>query len=407
MNIKKESTKYTIKYSAIQGSYWPIYCSSCSFASVFLLSRNFSNSQIGIVLALANVFAVFLQPAIASFADTTKKITLKNLIALLSLIACVITAIVCLIPDMILILAILLVLELTILFTLQPLTSALGMNMINKGIPLNFGLARGIGSFSFAIFSYIVGVFVEHFGPGSTQVASVVMFLIFTMFTFSFTHNKKESLAEASSTDNSLEEVSPSPEPAPKALNVIQFAKKYKRFVLLILAVAITFCSHTMINNYFIQVIESIGGNTKDMGTAIALAAFVELPAMTLFMPLSKKIRCSTILKSTFFFFLVKAVITLVSTNVWMIYIAQLFQFTAYAMFIPASIYYVNQTIGSSDLVKGQAFMAGAITLSGVIASLIGGVILDGPGVNVMLIIGVLSAVVGLLLSIPSIQKTE
>ena len=397
MNTKKEALRYTVKYSAIQGSYWPIYCSSCSFASVFLLSRNFSNSQIGIVLALANIIAVFLQPSIASFADTTKKISLKNLTALLALIACIITGFVCLVPDMILLLAILLVLELTILFTLQPLTSSLAMNMINKGIPLNFGLARGIGSFSFAIFSYIVGVIVEYFGPGSTQVASFVMFMVFILFTFSFTA-KKDSLSEHSISDTKT---------APRALNVMEFAKKYKRFVLLILAVAITFCSHTMINNYFIQVIESIGGNTKDMGTAIALAAFVELPAMTLFMPLSKKMRCSTILKSTFFFFLLKAILTLVATNVWMIYIAQLFQFTAYAMFIPASIYYVNQVIGSSDLVKGQAFMTGAITLSGVIASLIGGVILDGPGVKVMLILGVISAIVGLLLSLPSIQKTE
>ena len=188
---------------------------------------------------------------------------------------------------------------------------------------------------------------------------------------------------------------------------MIQFVRKYKLFILLIFATAITFCSHTMINNYFIQVIEHVGGNTKDMGTAIGLAAFIELPAMTLFMPLIKRIRCSAILRSTFVFFLIKALITLFASNVYLIYVAQLFQFSAYAMFIPASIYYVNQIIGEADLVKGQAFMTGAITLSGVIASLVGGVILDGPGVRVMLIVGVFSSVVGLLLSIPSIQKTK
>lgn len=394
MDNKQKAAKYTIKYSALQGSYWPVYCASMSFASVFLLSRDFSNSEIGIVLALANILAVFLQPAIASFADTTTKISLKNLTGLLAVAAAVLAGILFFTPHIPILVSIVMVLELTILLTLQPLANALGMHMINKGIPLNFGLGRGIGSLSFAVFSYIIGYFIERFGADASIVVTFCMLIPFICFSFTFA-DQKYFQPEAKQKS------------AGKPLGILGFAKKYTRFVLLLLAVAVTFCTHMMINNYFIQIVENVGGNTKNMGTAIGLAAAVELPAMSLFMLFIKKFRCSGILKLSFFFFLLKSVLTLVAPNVWMLYVAQLVQFSSYALFIPASIYYVNQVIGTSDLVKGQAFMTGAITLGGVLASLIGGILLDGPGVKTMLIVGVIASAIGLALSIPSIECTS
>ncbi len=396
------TAKYTAKYAAIQGSYWPIFCSSYSFASVFLLSRKFDNSQIGIVLALANVFAVFLQPVVAVYADTTKKISLKNLTALLALAAGILTAVRCLIPNVLPVLAALLVLELTLLFSIQPLISALGMRMINRGMKINFGFARGLGSLSFAACSYIVGVLVERFGPEASPVVSVCCFAILIFFVYTFTKNRvaddvdiaEKSIVNAAAGDEQ------------RAENIIGFFKKYRRFMLLLLAVACTFTSHSMINNYFIQITNYVGGDTKDMGFAIGLAAAIELPAMVLFTYLVKKIRCSLILKLSFVFFLIKAILTLLAPNVTVLCIAQLFQFFSYAMFIPASIYYVNQVINRADLVKGQAFVTGAITLGGVSASLLGGWLLDLYGAENMLAVSGAATAAGLLFALAAIQKT-
>lgn len=408
MDIKRNNHKYTAKYAAIQGSYWPIFCSSYSFASVFLLSRNFNNSEIGIVLAIANVFAVFLQPAIASFADKTKKISLKNLTAALAFIACVMTIVRCFIPNVLTVLAVLLTLELTLLFSLQPLINALGMRLINKGVGINFGLARGLGSVAFAVCSYIVGVLVERFGPEASPVVSVCFFISLIFFVYTFTKEKKDSAAteevkyDCDDTNGERGELSGEPATA----NIIEFALKYKKFVLLLLAVALTFCSHSMINNYFIQVTEHVGGNTKDMGFAIGVAAVVELPAMVLFTYLVRKIRCSTIMKTAFIVFVMKAVITFLAPNVMMINVSQLLQFGAYALFIPASVFYVNQTIARQDLVKGQAFVTGAITMGGVLASLLGGWLLDGPGVSAMLFAGIIMTLFGMLFCFLAVEKT-
>lgn len=407
MDIKRNHHKYTAKYAAIHGSYWPIFCSSYSFASVFLLSRNFNNSEIGLVLAIANIFAVFLQPAIASYADKTKKISLKNLTAILALIACVLTAVRCFIPNVLTVLAVLLTLELTILFSLQPLINALGMRLINKGIGINFGLARGIGSAAFAVCSYIVGVLVEHFGPEASPVVSVCFFISLIIFVYTYTKEKKDALEDVKQADDSSVINEKQEDDAPAAANILAFAMKYKRFVLLLLAIALTFCSHSMINNYFIQITENVGGNTKDMGFAIGIAAVIELPAMMLFTYLVKKIRCSTIMKMSFVFFAMKAVITFLAPNVVMIDASQILQFGAYAMFIPASIFYVNQTIARQDLVKGQAFTTGAITMGGVLASLLGGWLLDGPGVSTMLFVGIVMTLCGLLIALFAVERTQ
>lgn len=80
----KEKTIDTIQYSVVNIFYWSAICCSMSFASVFLLSRHFRNSQIGFVFAVSNILAAFLQPAVAAFADRTQKISLKKLTAMLA-----------------------------------------------------------------------------------------------------------------------------------------------------------------------------------------------------------------------------------------------------------------------------------------------------------------------------------
>ncbi len=399
MNTRLQTAKYTSKYAAIQGSYWSIYCASGSFISVFLLSKHFTNSNIGIILAVANIISVFLQPAIATFADTTKQITLKNLSALLSFIGALAAAAVIISSGQKVLLSIFLVLELTILYTLQPLTNSLGMRLINKGVPLNFGLARGIGSITFTVCSYVIGVLIERFGADSTLIVALVLLFAYTFFALTLASNQYFKNAPSESSEQDLINEA-------KPLGVWGFAMKYKRFMLLVLAITMTFISHVLINNYFIQIVENVGGNTKDMGMVVGYAAAIELPVMAIFSLLSRKFRCSSMLRFSLLFFVIKTALTAIATNVGMLFLAQTMQFGAYALFIPASIYYVNQIIEETDLVKGQAFITLAITIAGVLASLVGGIILDGAGVYAMLYVGVLASIIGFILSLPAISKT-
>ena len=106
-----------------------------------------------------------------------------------------------------------------------------------------------------------------------------------------------------------------------------------------------------------------------------------------------------TIMKISGAFFVVKAVITLFAPNVFWFDVAQCVQFFGFAMFTPASVYYVNQAISGADKNKGQAWMGMTMGICGLLGNLLGGVILDSKGgVPLMLIVGILLSLVGLII---------
>ena len=398
--------KYTVKYSAIHSFYWSISCSSYSFIAVYLLSKHYSNSGIGVTLAVTNLISALLQPVVAALADRSRKLFLKNFIAFFLAIAGLLAAARFFVPGAPpFLLALLLVLELVILFSLQPLIISLGIRIIDGGVPINFGLARGTGSLAFAVLSVLLGALVERSGPEPLAAVSAALYLVLGILVLTFAKERFRQPRPAESPQPGEEGgigAGRREPPRPPA-----FFRKNRRFFLMLAGVTLAFCSHAIIGNYLIQITENVGGTAREMGIASGIAAAVELPAMAFFGTLAKRIRCSTILKSSLFFFLAKALLTLAATSVWTLYAAQVVQACAYAQFIPASVLYVNRIIGKDDAVKGQAFMTSAITLGSVAASLLGGRLLDGPGVFWMLAAGAAAALFGCIVGFFSIQKTE
>ena len=86
---------------------------------------------------------------------------------------------------------------------------------------------------------------------------------------------------------------------------------------------------------------------------------------------------------------------------------SQSFQLFAYAVFIPAAAYYVNEMMDEMDQVKGQAFVTSAITIGGVFSNLISGVILDHLGIKPMLITGTIVCAVGVVIAVYAIKKAK
>lgn len=401
MSFLKEN-RYTARYAMVQGVYWPIYCSSYSFVSVFLLSRGFTNASIGVILCLSNIFAVFLQPAVANVADKKNRFSLRVLIVMMSAIAMVLAFSRCFIQGGLYLMGVILVAELTLIFSMQPLINALSVYLKNKGVNVYFGLARGIGSMAFAVCSYIVGELIERFGTTASPATSVVLLILIILFVMNLTRgiNKNQSNQSTAAMSETAEKDASSEQGS-----IIEFMMTYKRYMVLLLAVALVFTAHFFINNYIFQIIESVGGNAKNMGTAIAVAAAIELPAMVLFEPMLKKIRCDVILKLTLVFFTAKTLLTLLAPSVFMVYVAQAFQFASYAFFIPASVFYASRIIRKSDFVKGQAYMTGAITAGGVFSGIAGGWLIDSFGVSVMMMIALAASVIGMLIGLCSIEK--
>ncbi len=385
-DLKRLGKTLTVNYAMIQSVIIMGYCSIFSFASVYLLSRGFTNSQVGLTLTLSSAAALIFQPFVAAFADKTRKFSLRSIVAFMLGMVSFFGLLLYITPAIVLPTAILYILLVLVFSTPVTLVTSMSMEHINNGVPINFSLARGIGSFAFAILSFLLGYLVDEFGAGVVMLVNIALGLMGVVLVSTFKKAKKQT------TSNTGEEIA--------AAGLLEFAQKNKRFLAVVGSIALLFFSHVLINSYSIQIVENIGGSSTDMGIAVAIAGLLELPAMALFPVIYKKIpNAGLLMKIAAGFFLVKALVTLLAPNVFWFDVAQCFQFFAYAMLTPASVYYVNEVISGPDKNKGQATMGMTMGISGLIANFFGGFILDTRGgVTMMLTIGILVSFVGFIM---------
>ena len=388
-----------IKYVAGQIFYFATFASMMGYASVYLLYKGFSNSTIGILLSLCNILAVFMQPTLASFADRHQNIEIRKIVTSVVAIAIVLSAILLVIPSNQAIIFILIVSIFSLMTTIMPLMNTLAFVFEKYGISINYGLARGLGSVAYAVASMVLGHAVEAFSPDLLPVCYVVFNLLLFIVVHGYVLPKNEQIEVTVEKTEEHEEVTASKD------SLWDFAKKYKKFIIFLLGFAFVYLAHTIINNFFIQIITNVGGTSSDMGNAVFLAAMLELPTMAYFTKLSKKVNCGTLIKISIILFLAKHVITFLATDMVMIYLAQAFQMGAYALFIPASVYYVNCKFESQDMVKGQSSVTTAMTVAGVFGNLVGGILLDAVGVGEVLLIGAVVSLVGAAIVVMTVEK--
>lgn len=399
--MEKLAKQLTIRYALIQSTYWICQCVINSFAAVFLHSKNFNNTQIGIILSLAAIIFIFLQPLIASYADKVKTVSLRTIILLLMCTVFVLTVLLYILPNTFLLVSVLFIAINAIQFTLNPLFNSLAMEYMNKGIQLNYGLARGIGSVTFAVMSFGLGYLINYFGAEVILPIFLIAYSFAILSTYLFKVSIPENLLSSTpkiNADTSTDTNSPT--------GIFTFFIKYKTFGLFLVGVAMIYYSHSLINTYLINIMENVGGNSSDMGISLSIAAALELPTMALFYIILRKVKCSNLLKIGAFFFLVKVGATFLATNVFMVHFAQSIQLFAFALFTPATIYYVNDIVGENDRIKGQSMLGIAyLGISGTVANVTGGRILDTFGVSHMLLLGGLVTAIGFVLICVSVSE--
>jgi PPP family 3-phenylpropionic acid transporter len=385
-DIQPRGWRLTANYALIQSTFNMAYCCIFSFAAVFLLSRGFSNSEVGLTLTIASGLAVACQPLIAAFADKTRRLALRQIVAGLLLVSFLATLLLTVTADLLLLTAILYILLICAFSSQGSLITSMSMEHINAGVPINFSLARGIGSFAFAVLALVLGSLTNQYGGGIVLPVGIGVSLVGILLVSTF---PKAAQPVAGGSEAVSEQ----------AVGFAEFARRNRRFIALISSIALLYFSHVLINTYTIQIVEHVGGTRVDMGIASAIGGFLELPAMALFPLLMRWIPNSgTVLKWSGVFLVLKTLITLLAPNVGWLYVAQSLQFFAFAMFVPASVYYVNQVIRGADKVKGQAGMTIALSISGMIGNFLGGIMLDSSGVSFMLAVGLGVSLAGLVL---------
>lgn len=370
-----------IKYYTTMGLYWSVIAACVSFLNVFLTGRGLGTAEIGFLTAVGNGLAAVFQPIVSKVCSRSNK-NERDFLVLISMLAMTLV-IMALERKAGLAMKIEIVAAIALVLVMQPLLNSLGYFYIARSVEINYGVSRGIGSITFAITSFILGILSEINKDLSMVMAAVLLGALILSL-----------LAQKPISGNNVVTVFDGRAQKQKIQN--------SKFIIFLLAVGMLFTFYNVTNVYLLQIAKRIGGDAKTVGTAFAVAALFEFPIMFMFNRLKKKFKSRSMLIFSGIFFLLKGILTYIATSPSTLIAIQVTQLFGFALFTPCSVDFINDIMSDEKKITGQGFLASAITMGGVIGSVAGGVLIESTGVLNTLIISNVICLIAILLIVIS-----
>ena len=401
-----------IKYGCIHGTYWMYYGIAGSFASAFLLARGYSNAEIGIILAVGNILAVFLQPLIADLADRSKKLSLVGVTQISTVLLMVLTLMLFVMKQKSAALWVVYMFIMAWMTTLQPLFNSLAFKLEETGVHINFGACRSVGSLAYAVLCAFLGTMVEAKGVGVLPLSGeiVLLMLLASLWVTKTQFDRmvgEKTGKQAVSVLGECGQVPVADAEEAEEINLALFVKRNKLFVVLNLAVIGVFFSNSILNNFMLQVVEGVGGTSEDMGRIFSVMAFLEIPALFFFDKIKERFSCQLILKFAAICFTLKVLLIYLAESVTMIYVAHLLQTLSFGLFLPAMVSFIGEVMAKGEAVKGQALYTVMTTASSMLASVLGGIMLDVSGPGFMLLVSTIVTGLGALVLVLIVDRIK
>lgn len=383
--MRNNKKNINLQFSFVQGAYWVALMPIANFSLIILQERGFSASIAGILIAIQSISAVVAQPIIAAFAERHPKIPLKLITTALMFIAILVMGLWAILPNFFLFaLFTYIVLGFT-MSSIPAFLNAMAMQLENSKLPVNYGLARGIGSISFALTSFILGKLVLQ-----SSVWIIFPFFCITAAIFIFIQ---------------LQLYNPSPEMIQKNTtrarqiprsNLLSFLKRNKKYAGFCISSVFLFFSNAVLNTFLPTIVDGIGGNMADQSFVRSISAMVELPAMIFYGFLVRKFQGHKLLILSSFSFFLKALFSSISPSLIFLNLTQLLQMTAYGIYTPAAVHFSDHQVSPEERIRAQAIsMVASGGLGGAFGNLLGGLIMDSAGLSILLAISVSSAFIG------------
>ena len=401
-----------IKYGCIHGTYWMYYGVAGSFASAFLLARGYSNAEIGIILAVGNILAVFLQPLIADLADRSKKLSLVGVTQISTVLLMVLTLMLFVMKQKSAALWVVYMFIMAWMTTLQPLFNSLAFKLEETGVHINFGACRSVGSLAYAVLCAFLGTMVEAKGVGVLPLSGeiVLLMLLASLWVTKTQFDRmvgEKTGKQAVPVLGECGQVPVADAEEAEEINLALFVKRNKLFVVLNLAVIGVFFSNSILNNFMLQVVEGVGGTSEDMGRIFSVMAFLEIPALFFFDKIKERFSCQLILKFAAICFTLKVLLIYLAESVTMIYVAHLLQTLSFGLFLPAMVSFIGEVMAKGEAVKGQALYTVMTTASSMLASVLGGIMLDVSGPGFMLLVSTIVTGLGALVLVLIVDRIK
>ena len=382
----------TFQYTFHQMAYWATAAGVVSFATAFLLQKGFAASTVGILLASGNLLSCVFQPVLAAWADRTGGNVLKWMTAALTAVSAACFASIQLLPMPESVFGFVYLLGIFTFDAMNPLLNALNVSYMTSGYTINYGLSRGLGSLAYAFAALGIGKIMSRFGA-SWMIWISLGLLVFNA-AMALSYPSLRPLEGGEKREN-------------HSCSVPVFFRRYKWYCISLFGVLLLGMFHAMTENYLIEIVTPLGGDSGTVGVALFIATAIEALVLVYLDKIRKFLSDNWLLKLAGLSFLLKSVLFLLAGNVMTIYAIQLLQATSYTFLSPIQMYYANNKVGAADMVKGQAFSTAAYTLGCAAGNFAGGQFLSVFGVRIMLLAGVAMAAAGTLVFFLTVEKKD
>ena len=376
--------KIQIRYNLLQILFWLLACCVSGYVAIYLKAKGLDNTEIGLVTGLSCVFIMFISPSVSTVLQKVKSLTIPKLATVLLVLTSLLFLFVSYINIPAILLIVLYIVIITGYLSCVPLLSTICMNYIERGYDLNFGLARGMGSVSYAISAVVLSYCIDLFDANALSVIhaiSVVLFLCILNTMPDYVEERREAEKKQGS--------------------VFTIIKKYKLVFIILLGWAFTFSAATTLSTYLINVVENLGGNTTIYGYAVFCMAASELPAMAVTRKLMRKYNAMSLIVVAGLAYFIRNVLIAIAPNLIFVFLGVIFQSFSYGLLTSMITYYIADTCEKEDQVMGQTLQGIMTTgLGSMLGNILGGVLQDALGLNAMLVFAIGMTVIGSLILI-------
>ena len=384
-----------------------IYGITGSFASVFMLAKGYSNMHIGITMAMANLLALGLQPLVADHMDRARGIKIIDAIVWMTFLIMLIGVGYFAFTGGSFMLAASFAVVLAIHALIQPLLNSLAFRLGESGADVNYGIGRAGGSLGFSVIVAVLGTLVEKKGemsvPVCMEAACALLIVLLFITKYSFKKMKQANDTEIAEHGGKPAETDADDE----RIDLRAFIRRNKNFFIMNLGISGLLFSNAILSNYMPQIAGGVGGTTEQTGRILSLMALLEMPTMLFIGTIKKHFRSTTLVKIASVGFTGKIVVCWLAGSVGVLFAAQAFQLVAFALLMPAMVYYIDEIMSPGEAVKGQSLFTMMFTFATIIASFAGGWILDASGAKMLTFIAALITAAGAAVVFLSINKVE
>ncbi|MEG0294288.1 MFS transporter [Enterococcus sp.] len=370
--------KLHYQYVLLQCSFYAVSACFIGYMVPVLQKQGFNHSQIGLFLGLRALFSVIFQPVIANFMEKFQaKISFNQLIAAMVVVSMTMTGVQLLQPAF---------LGMTFVFILYGVSSFSMVSFIDamstlyfyQGKKVNYPVARGAGSLSYAISALLIGSLVE------AQTILTAQFFLFIPLLLAVLSIEKIKGIEAAHDEKEAQ------------VSFKALFKEYPVFKYFLLAVIFSFVGKEMSSSFLIDVYRSLGGDNQSYGIGTFLLASSEIPAAILFTKLLDRVGIRRLMLMSFFFAFLRIFLIMLAPNLFFLNFAQMLQMFGNGLFWAGNIQFIRTVLPAKYSVKAQAAVGVCyLGIGSGIGAPLSGVILEQTNLPTLLAISSLLALVG------------